>query len=659
MPYANGPAHIGHAIGAYIPADVYSRYLRAKGEDVLFVCGSDEHGTPIAVAAEAEGVRPQELVDKYHEELKRDFDSLGIRFDHYGRTTLPIHYETSKDFFLKMLENGKIEKRTVTRPFCPHCKRFLPDRYVKGECPKCRAKDERGDQCEACGKQLEPHELVRPYCIICKNTPEQKSTEHWFFKLSELALELKEWIEGNKHWPPNARNFALGWIREGLEDRAITRDLEWGVPVPLKEAKGKVLYVWFDAPIGYISITKEWAKGTGKPEEWKKYWQDDCEIVHFIGKDNIPFHTIIWPGILLGEGNHKLPYQIASNEFLTLEGKKMSTSRGWIVWINEFVKKYPADTLRYTLVANSPEIHDADFSWHEYQKRVNTELSDTLGNFVQRTLAFATRHLDGKVPPEHERGVLEKELEKKIEETIDETGELIEKFKLQAALKKIMELAGEGNKYFSEREPWKALKTEHEKHIAETCIHESIRVIYALSIGIAPFLPDTAEKIWKLLGLEGSVHEQKWNDAKKTRLKSGHGLKEPQVLFKKIEDKEIREEIAKLEKLSREKGGKPMVKYEDFEKLEIKVGRIVEAEAVEKSEKLVKLRVDTGEVRQIIAGIKKNYSPEELTGRKVVVLCNLEPKKLMGLESQGMVLADENGRLLLPEKDAKEGSRVR
>jgi len=643
-----------------VPADVYSRYLRAKGDsEVLFICGSDEHGTPIAVAAEAEGIKPQALVDKYHKQLKDDFDSLGIRFDYYGRTTLPIHYETSKEFFLKILENGYIDKKTVSRPYCPTCKRFLPDRFVKGECPKCGAKDERGDQCEACGKQLEPHELVRPYCVICKGAPVQKETDHWFLKLPKIAPKLKEWVEGNKQWPVNARNFALGWIKEGLEDRAITRDLEWGVPVPLKGAEGKVLYVWFDAPIGYISITKEWAKLAGKPDEWKKYWQDDkCEITHFIGKDNIPFHTVIWPAIVIAEGRHNLPYQIASNEFLTLEGKKMSTSRGWVVWIKDFTKKYNADTLRYSLLASNPEKHDADFSWYEYQKRVNTELADILGNFVQRTLAFTTRYLDSTVPHGHEAGSREKELERKIEETVDETGRLLDELKLQAALKEIMELAGEGNRYFSEREPWKALKSEHERHIAETCIHNCVRTIYALAILTAPFMPSSAEKIWASLGLEGSVHEQKWNDAKKPAIKGGHKIKEPQVLFKKIEDKDVQEEVEKLKRLSEAKKGKPMVKYEDFSKLEIKIGKILEAEAVEKSDKLVRLKIDTGEIRQVLAGIKKNYKPEELLGRKVVVLCNLEPKKLMGLESQGMVLADESGHLLSPDQEAKEGSKV-
>lgn len=663
LPYANGPLHIGHAIGAYVPADVYSRYKRMSGAEVLFVCGTDEHGTPIVVAAEKEGVTPRQIVDKYHARIREDFEKLEISFDHFSRTTIPIHYKESQDFFLRMLNNGYVYKKAVERPYCPKCKRFLPDRFVKGTCPKCGAKDERGDQCEKCGKQLEPHELITPYCAICRTTPVQKSTEHWFFKLSEVSNKLWEWIEKNRHWPDNARNFALGWIKEGLEDRAITRDIEWGVPVPVAGAEGKVLYVWFDAPIGYVSITKEWAEKNGKPEEWKKYWQEECRIVHFIGKDNIPFHTIIWPGMIIARGGYNLPYQVASNEFLTLQGQKMSTSRGWVVWLYEFLEKYPADTLRYSLLISNPEAHDADFSWEEYQSRVNGELADVLGNFVQRVLSFTTRYLDGKVPPQHVLNARDIQLLEDIKKTTDGMGGCLDKFRLQKALKELMGLAQKGNVYFNECAPWKGLKGGNMQE-TEQSINLCINLVRSLSILSSPFMPSTAEKIWRTLNLEGSAHGQEWKSAKEMGVKAGHKIREPEILFKKIEDRQIKEE---MEKLNARLGGKSVesekIKREEFDRLDLRVGTVIAAEKVPKSDRLLKLTVDIGEKRALVAGVGHKYAPEEMVGKQVIVLANLEPKefKKSNLVSEGMILAAEDGEelvVLTTDKEIKPGSKI-
>ena len=591
------------------------------------------------MAAEKEGIPPKKLVDKYHEQIKESFEKLAISFDHYSRTTIPLHYENSQDFFIRLLRNGKVYKKIVERPYCPKCKRFLPDRFVRGKCPRCGSEGEKGDQCEACGKQLEPHELIEPYCIICKTTPIQKETEHWFFRLSEFSEPLREWIEGNKHWFANTRNFSLKWLAEGLEDRAITRDLEWGVPVPLKEAKGKVLYVWFDAPIGYITITKEWGKKTGK--DWRRYWSKDSKIIHFIGKDNIPFHAIIWPAMLMAEGSYNLPYQIASNEFLNLEGRKMSTSKGWVVWVHEFLERHDADTLRYTLLASNPEKHDSDFSWKDYQARTNNELADMLGNFVHRCLSFCEKYMDGLVPPAHSISEREKELVEEINKTEKEVGELIENFRLQAALKRVMDLAQLGNRYFNEYEPWKMLKDPNKKEEAETCIHYCLNLVHSLSILCAPFMPYTAEKMWESLNLRGSVHEQPWKDIKKSGMKTRHKIKKPKILFRKIEDREIEMELEKLKKSS--------VKFEEFEKLDIRIGRITEAERIQKK-------------RQIVAGIGDRYEPQELVNKHVVVVANLEPKKILGVESHGMLLAAEDGEnivLLTPEREVPGGTKVR
>ncbi|RLI87302.1 MAG: methionine--tRNA ligase [Candidatus Altiarchaeales archaeon] len=657
LPYANGPLHVGHAIGAYIPADVYTRYHRLKGDEILFICGTDEHGTPIAVTAEQEGISPQEVVDKYYRIIKKAFSDLGISFDNFSRTSRKIHYELSQKFFLNILENGFIYKKIVERPYCPRCKRFLPDRYVKGTCPYCGSNDERGDQCEACGKQLEPHELKEPYCAICREIPEMKETEHWFFRLSEFSERLREWISGNRHWPDNARNFCLAWIKEGLKDRAITRDLDWGIPVPIKGSKGKVLYVWFDAPIGYISATKEWALGINKENEWKKYWCNKAKIVHFIGKDNIPFHAVIWPAMLLAHGNFNLPWQISSNEYLTLEGRKMSTSRGWILWLHNCLEEFEPDALRYYLLSINPERHDADFSLREFQHRVNNELIATFGNFIHRSLIFIEKK-GSVIPKIKEFDGLDEEMLEFIRESPGRVGRNLEKFRFLDALRELMNLAHHGNEYFQKKEPWKNENSSTLYLCANLC--------RTLAILCEPFLPFTAEKIWKTLNLEGSVHDQDWNAASELGVKEGHKIGKVEVLFKRIEDEEIEDFESKFLKLKLREGKEKMeyIEFDEFEKLDIRIGRIKGVRDHPRADKLYLLNVDLGSLgeRQLVAGIKEAYKKEELIGKDIVVVANLKPVKLRGQKSEGMLLAaDVDGKpvLLTIDKGVKPGTKIR
>jgi methionyl-tRNA synthetase len=660
LPYANGPLHVGHAIGAYIPADLYVRYNRMKGNDVVFVGGTDEHGTPIAVAAEKEGVSPQVIVDRYHEAIKKSFVDLGISFDNFSRTTRSIHYETSQQFFKDILEKGFIYKKVVERPYCNSCKRFLPDRYVRGICPHCESKDERGDQCEACGKQLEPHELKESYCVTCRSPPVMKSTEHWFFKLSGFSAELHEWIDENRHWPDNARNFSLGWIKDGLEDRAITRDLSWGVPVPVEGAKGKVLYVWFDAPIGYISATKEWAQKIGKPEEWKKYWQqEDTKIVHFLGKDNIPFHAIIWPAMLMAHKGYTLPWQISSNEYLTLEGKKMSTSRNWVLWLHDALAVYDPDVLRYYLMAINPEKKDADFSLKDFQLKTNSELIGTYGNFVNRGLTFIEKN--GSVIPKITGfDALDEKMQETIREAPEKIGRHIAHFKFLDALKELMAIAHFGNEYFQRKEPW--------KNENATTLYLCANLCRTLAILSCPFLPFTSEKIWKMLNLPGSVSACRWEDAGEVAIPEGHRIGKVSALFKKIEDPEI--EAFGKKYLSTEKKEETKMdeanylEFEDFKKTELRIGVIKEVAEHPKADKLYVLKVDLGEpaLRQIVAGIRNYYTKEELLGKKVAVVANLKPAELRGVKSEGMLLAaDIEGKavLLTPDKEVPAGSKIR
>lgn len=654
LPYANGPLHVGHAIGAYIPADVYVRYNRLKGNDVLFIGGTDEHGTPITVTAAQEGTTPKEVVDKYHKIIADALSRLGISFDNFSRTTRELHYSNSQEFFLRIMENGFVYKKTVERPYCPKCGRFLPDRFVKGICPHCGSEDQRGDQCEACGKQLEPHELRESYCILCRGTPEQRETEHWFFRLSEFGDKLGDWISGNRHWPDNARNFSLGWISEGLEDRAITRDLDWGIPVPLKEAKGKVLYVWFDAPIGYISSTQEWAERIGKAGEWKKYWTGECRIVHFIGKDNIPFHAIIWPAMLMAHTGFNLPWQISSNEYLLLEGKKMSTSRRWVLWLHDILNVFEPDLIRYYLLSINPEKHDADFSLRDFQHRVNNELVATLGNFINRSLSFIERN-GSTIPGMSEFDELDEQMLELIREAPQHVGRNIEKFKFLDALKELMRLAHFGNEYFQKKEPW--------KNENPTTLFLCANLVRTLSILSAPFLPHSAERVWKMLNLRGSVFDERWDNAAELDVKEKHKIGRVKLLYERIED----DVIEKFGNRIMETGDKKDVNYiefPDFERMDLRVGEIKEIRDHPKADRLYILKVDLGEgaVRQIIAGIKPSYRKEDLIGRQVVVISNLKPREVRGEMSEGMVLAaDAEGKpvLLIPEKGVKIGARIK
>lgn len=698
LPYANGPLHVGHAIGAYLPADVYVRYLRASGHDVVFICGTDEHGTPITVTAEQEGVSPQKVVDKYHDMQLKAFHDLGVEFDNFSGTAREIHHKLSQEFFLKVLKAGFIKEKTVERPYCPNCKRFLPDRYVRGTCPSCESEDERGDQCEKCGKQLEPHELVKPYCSICRSTPEMRETRHWFFKLSEFGEKLKKWIEEkNDHWPPNARNFALGWIKEGLQDRAITRDLKWGIPVPEKDLdgnpidgrEGKVLYVWFDAPIGYISSTREWAEKNKKGDAWKKYWdkeswrKGELKIVHFIGKDNIPFHTIIWPAVLMAEGSYALPWQIASNEYLNLEGRKMSTSRGWVLWLHDILNEFDPDVIRYYLLSINPDKSDSDFSFDEMRERVNNELIATLGNFINRTLSFVKSKKEGVVP-EYDVGkeVLDSIMSNggkipkerllthpsdsgispdilgRIRDVHEVVGDRIGDFNFKLALSRLLQQAQYGNQFFDKNRPW-------EKDNGTT-LFLCVNLCRSLAIAMAPFLPHSAERLWKMLNLESSVHDQKWESAGELGIKPGHRISKVNVLYNKIYPEKIDEVKKKILGVSKKEGEvKEMVDYTEFSKIDLRVGVIKEVENHPNADKLYLLKIDTGDnVIQSVAGLKEGYSKEELVGKRVAVVCNLKPVKIRGVESQGMLLAACGGEggtpvLLVPEKEVDAGCGIR
>jgi methionyl-tRNA synthetase len=661
LPYANGPVHVGHAVGAYVPADVYCRYLRLRGEDVLYICGTDEHGTPITVTAEQEGVTPKQVVEKYHKIQLEAFKRLGVLFDNFSGTAREPHYKLSQDFFLTILKNGFIKEETVERPYCPKCARFLPDRYVKGVCPDCNSPDQRGDQCEKCGKQLEPHELKSPYCSICKATPELRKTKHWFFRLSALSDKLKKWVESNTHWPSNARNFALGWIKEGLQDRAITRDISWGIPVPLQGAEGKVLYVWFDAPIGYISSTQEWAVKNKKGELWREYWTGDTRIVHFIGKDNIPFHTIIWPATLMAEGSYALPWQVASNEFLNLEGQKMSTSRGWVIWLHDILNEFDADSLRYYLISIAPETSDSDFSLKEFQDKVNKELIGTLGNFLNRTLTFIQNKNNSVIPKPGALSPEDKEIEKTIKEASSIIGNGIENFKLKHALESLMQVAQKGNIYFQNKEPW--------KNPPETSLYYCANLCRTLAILMQPFLPASAEKTWKMLNLEGEVSKQKWESAGELAIKPGHKIGKVETIYARIEDDKIEEfkkrylpTGEKKIEVKQEVKTMPEVDYEEFKKLDLRVGVIKEAKPHPNADKLLVMQVDLGPfgVRQLVGGIK-NYSAENLPGKQIIVIANLKPAKIRGVESQGMLLAaDEEGSpiLLTTDKKAKPGAKI-
>jgi methionyl-tRNA synthetase len=545
LPYANGPLHLGHLAGAYIPADIYVRYQRLKGADVLFICGSDEHGVAITIRADKENVSPREIVDRYHALMKESFARIGVAFDNYSRTSLPLHHKISQDFFLNLYHKGLIVEESIRQYYCATCNRFLPDRYIEGECPHCHLPGARGDQCEACGRALEAEELIRPICKICGSVPELRSTRHWFFRLSEFQKRLEEWQGSKTDWKNNVREFCSGWFEEGLKDKSITRDIDWGIPVPLPDAAGKVLYVWFDAPIGYISSSVEWAQTQGAPERWRDYWFDPkTRLVHFIGKDNIVFHAIVWPATLMAHGNFILPSQIPANEFLNIEGRKISTSRNWAVWVHEYLDVFPPDPLRYFLAANAPENKDADFTWKDFQTRNNSELADVLGNLINRSLTFIEKNFDGKVPPASTSSDADRAILSAIGEAANRIGASLDGFQVRRAVGELMDLARAGNKYFNDEAPWSSLKTDRAR--CATTLNTIVQLQAALAVLMEPFLPFSAEKLWRMLNAPGLLREQCWSGVPSFRIPDLHALGQREILFRKIEDGIIEAQVAKL-----------------------------------------------------------------------------------------------------------------
>lgn len=673
LPYANGPLHLGHLAGAYLPADFYVRFKRMSGADVLFICGSDEHGVPITIAADKEGVRPQDIVDRYHPILQASFRKMGIDFDHYGRTSSPVHHRTSQDIFLRMLEKGQFKIKKERQLYDPEAAMFLPDRYVKGTCPVCANPDAYGDQCEKCGTSLSPSELIDPKSALTGRQAEWRETEHWFIPLGDYQPWLETWLESRTGWKSNVMGQCKSWLNAGLGDRAVTRDLKWGVPVPLDNAEGKVLYVWFDAPIGYISSTKEWAINSGDPDAWKLWWTDqDTDLIHFIGKDNIVFHCIMFPATLHAHGDYVLPVNVPANEFLNLEGRKLSTSRGWAVWVDEFLEHFDADLLRYVMGSIMPENKDSDFSWKEFQQRVNGELADILGNFVFRSTSFTVRYFEGKVPAVSSFSDASKEALEAILVQRDKVADAYDRFSFKEAISETMQLARIGNKYFTDREPWKTRKTDIDS-CAET-LYVSLQLCAALSVMFAPIMPARMAELRAQLG----VASANWDDIAQQMLASGSEVSEGSILFAKIEDAAIQARIdaliereASLAAPASDEQETPSHKpyspqrdeivYDDFAKLDLRVGKVLEAESVKGSKKLLKLNVDIGyETRTILSGIAQHYTPEQVLGQKVVVVANLKPRPMMGTESHGMILMseDRDGRLIITTSDNEPGSTV-
>ena len=664
LPYANGPLHLGHLAGAYLTADFFVRYNRLKGEDVLFICGSDEHGVPITIAAEKEGVSPQDIVDRYHEWNKDTFQKMGISFDYYGRTSSAVHHEISQEIFTELYEKGFFKLKSEELFYDESTQMFLPDRYVKGECPNCGYGEAYGDQCEKCGNSLNPTELINPVSALSGETPVRKETQHWYMPLGEMQDKLESWIKTREHWKPNVMGQIKSWLQEGLNDRAATRDLNWGVPVPLEGADGKVLYVWFEAPIGYISATKEWAQQSNNPEAWKKYWKnDEAKLYHFIGKDNIVFHCIMFPIVLMEHGNFILPENVPANEFLNLEGKKLSTSRGWAVWLHDYLEHFEADYLRYALGVTLPESKDSDFSWNDFQNRVNNELVAVFGNFVNRASSFIEKYADSMVPPLIDPQPIDVEMLGAIDTQRQKIEFAYEHFRFREVVQEGMQLARLANKYFTDTEPWKTRKTN--ETACFNSLHVSIQVVAALSVLMEPIIPESMKMLRHQIGLSDSIE---WSKISSSMLTVGQSLQAATLLFQKIEDDSIQLELDKLQNslkdLSTEStvdypALKSPIQFDDFLSLDLRVGVIVEVEEVPKSNKLLTFKVDIGvEIRTILSGIKKHVDKDTVIGQKVTVVCNLESRTIMGIESQGMIVMAESpeGRLHFVESQAEKGS---
>ena len=706
LPYANGPVHIGHLAGVYVPADIYVRYLRMKGEDVLYVCGSDEHGVPITIKAQKEGCTPQDIVDRYHKIIKDSFTGLGINFDIYSRTSSKTHHKNASDFFKKLYDDGKFIEKVSEQYYDEEAKTFLADRYITGTCPRCGAEGAYGDQCEKCGATLSPDELINPKSALSGGELVKKETKHWYLPLDQYEKWLSEWIlDGHKEWRSNVYGQCKSWIDGGLQPRAVSRDLNWGVPVPVEGSEGKVLYVWFDAPIGYISNTQELL-----PESWEKWWKsEDTKLVHFIGKDNIVFHCIVFPSMLKADGSYILPDNVPANEFLNLEGDKISTSRGWAVWLHEYLEQFPGqeDVLRYVLTANAPETKDNDFSWKDFQARNNSELVAILGNFVNRAVVLTHKYFEGKVPADLKPEAIDAETLAQIKPLKEEMERYLDGYKFREALKEAMNIARLGNKYLTDTEPWKVAKTDMDR--TASILNVSLQICAALAIAFEPFLPFSSEKLRGILNVgvaagfdhragegEGTVNRYaegegaalhtgvaydgitlSWSDlGNPSLLPAGHQLNSATLLFAKIEDEVVDAQIARLEAIRAEREAaakaaeaavvtpqKEECTFDDFEKMDIRTATVLEAERVPKTDKLLKLTIDTGiDQRVIVSGIAEQYSPEEMVGKQICILANLAPRKIRGIESKGMILMarqnDGKMRFVTPQETLCNGAEI-
>jgi len=661
LPYTNGPIHIGHLAGVYVPADIYARYLRLQGHDVAFICGSDEHGVPITIKAKKEGVTPQDIVDRFHADIKTSFEDFGISFDNYSRTSAKIHHETASEFFKTLHDKGDFVEETTAQLYDAEANQFLADRFVVGTCPKCGNEESYGDQCEACGTTHNATDLINPKSAITGATPTLKETKHWFLPLDKHEAFLKEWIlEGHKtDWKPNVYGQCKSWIDDGLRPRAVTRDLDWGIPVPVEGGDGKVLYVWFDAPIGYISSTKEWAQRKGK--DWESYWKDEnTTLVHFIGKDNIVFHCIMFPAMLKAEGSYILPENVPANEFLNLEGQKLSTSKNWAVWLPEYLKDFPEkqDVLRYVLTATAPETKDNDFTWKDFQARNNNELVAIFGNFINRVLVLTNKYYEGFVPSPNSFSTLDLETLEKLKAFPVSLSKSIERYRFREASQELMNLARLGNKYLADEEPWKVIKTDPER--VQTIMYVALQISAALAILSEPFLPWSSQKLKIMLQLPSHAWETVQTGS--PLLEPAHQIGKAELLFAKIEDAEIEQQLEKLaqSKLANTLSNnvvepqKETVSFEDFSKLDLRIGTIISAEKMPKAKKLLVLQVDTGmDVRTIVSGIAETFSANEVLGKRVTVLANLAPRVLRGVESQGMILMTETpeGKLIFVNPD--------
>ena len=665
LPYTNGPVHIGHLAGVYVPADIYSRFQRMQGNDVAFVCGSDEHGVPITIKAKKEGITPQQVVDKYHAIIKQSFQDFGITFDNYSRTTAKIHHDTASEFFKKLYEDGKFIEQTTEQFYDKEANQFLADRFIVGTCPKCGFEESYGDQCESCGTSHNATDLINPKSSITGNTPSLKETKHWFLPLDQYEPWLKEWIvKGHKKdWKTNVYGQCKSWIDDGLRPRAVTRDLDWGIPVPIEGADGKVLYVWFDAPIGYISATKEWAEKEGK--DWEPYWKDEnTKLLHFIGKDNIVFHCIIFPSMLKAEGSYIVPNNVPANEFLNLEGNKISTSKNWAVWLHEYLIDFPnqQDVLRYALTANAPETKDNDFTWSDFQARNNNELVAIFGNFINRVVVLTNKYYDGIIPEPVSFSEVDIATLTELKAYPNVIESSIERYRFREAQAELMNVARLGNKYLADEEPWKKIKTDEER--TKTIMFVSLQIAAVLAFLCEPFLPFTSIKLKNMLSL--NELNTSWGEVstKEVLIPAHHQIGKGELLFSKIEDEQVQQQLYKLEATKKAnevmnanpEPKKETIQFDDFTKLDMRVGTILEAEKMAKTKKLLILKVDTGiDVRIIVSGIAESFSPEEVIGKKVTVLVNLAPRALRGVESQGMILMTETpeGKLVFlnPDED--------